>query len=50
MALGGGLDVRLSDRFAIRVIQIDYVRTEFFNQTQNKGRIAVDIVMRFGRK
>ena len=50
MALGGGLDVKLNDRFAIRVIQIDYVRTQFFNQTQNKGRIAVGIVMRFGRK
>jgi opacity protein-like surface antigen len=50
MALGGGLDVRLSDRFAIRAIQIDYVRSQFFNQTQNKGRIAVGIVMRFGRK
>ena len=50
MALGGGLDVRLNDRFAIRAIQIDYLRTQFFNQTQNKGRITVGIVMRFGRK
>ena len=50
MAVGGGLDVRLNDRFAIRAVQMDYLRTRFFNQTQNKGRVAVGIVMRFGRK
>ena len=50
MALGGGLDVRLTDTFALRAIQIDYVRTQFFGQTQNKGRIAVGLVVRLGRK
>jgi len=50
MALGGGLDVTLNDTFAIRAIQLDYLRTQFFNQTQNKGRIAFGVVMRFGKK
>jgi opacity protein-like surface antigen len=29
MALGGGLDVRVNDRFAIRVVQADYLMTRF---------------------
>ena len=50
MAAGGGLDVRLNDSIALRVFQIDYLRTQFFNQTQNKGRIAAGLVIRFGKK
>ena len=50
MSFGGGLDVRVSDHIAIRVIQIDYVRTHFFDETQNKGRISAGIVFRFGKK
>lgn len=50
LALGGGLDVRLSDRVAVRVIQADYLRTGFFGETQNKGRICAGLVIRFGKK
>jgi opacity protein-like surface antigen len=50
MALGGGLDVKLSEHVAIRAIQLDYLRTGFFNETQNKGRLSVGVVFRFGRK
>ena len=50
MVLGGGLDVRLNHRFAIRAFQADYLRTRFFNDTQRKGRISAGIVIRFGRK
>lgn len=50
MALGGGLDIGINDTVAIRVAQVDYLRTRFFNQTQNKGRIAVGLVFRFGKK
>ena len=50
MALGGGLDIRLNDTVAIRAFQIDYLQTHFFNETQNKGRIAVGVVLRFGKK
>lgn len=50
MAIGGGLDVTVNRLIAIRAIQIDYLRTHFFDETQNKGRIAFGIVLRFGKK
>ena len=50
MALGGGLDLRVNDTSAIRAIQIEYVRTGFFGETQNKGRISAGIVIRLGKK
>ncbi len=50
MALGGGLDVNVNDTFAIRVIQAEYLRTRFFNETQNKGRVSIGVVFRFGKK
>ncbi|HWN08339.1 MAG TPA: outer membrane beta-barrel protein [Pyrinomonadaceae bacterium] len=50
MALGGGVDVKVNEHVAIRVVQIDYLRTRFFGGAQNKGRISAGIVFRFGRK
>ena len=50
LALGGGLDVKINDKFAIRALQVDYLRTHFFNETQTKGRISVGVVWRFGRR
>ena len=50
MALGGGLDVSVNDNIAIRVVQVDYLRTRFFDQTQNEGRIVAGVVFRFGKK
>lgn len=50
MTIGGGLDVTVNELIAIRAIQIDYVRSHFFDETQNKGRIAFGIVFRFGKK
>lgn len=50
MALGGGLDVTLNEHVAIRVVQAEYVRTRFFGETQNKGRLSFGVVFRFGRK
>lgn len=49
-ALGGGLDIRVNDRFAVRAFQVDYLRTSFFDEIQNKGRISAGVVIRFGRK
>lgn len=49
-ALGGGLDVRVSEHVAIRAFQLDYLRTNFFGGTQNNGRISVGVVFRFGKK
>jgi hypothetical protein len=50
LALGGGLDVELSKRVALRLIQADYLLTRFGDGTQNNGRISVGIVLRLGTK
>jgi peptidoglycan-associated lipoprotein len=50
LVLGGGLDIRVNSAIAIRAIQLDYLRTGFFNETQNKGRIAFGVVFRLGKK
>jgi opacity protein-like surface antigen len=50
MALGGGLDVKVNKRVAVRVFQVDYLRTNFFGETQNKGRISAGLVLRFGNR
>lgn len=50
MALGGGIDIKITDTFAIRAVQIDYLRTRFFNEIQNKGRISLGVVFHFGRR
>jgi len=47
MALGGGVDAKLSKRFAIRLIQADYVATTL---RSNNGRISAGIVFRFGER
>jgi opacity protein-like surface antigen len=49
-ALGVGLDVRVNDRVAIRAFQIDYFRPNFFGEAHNRGRLAVGIVLNFGKK
>jgi opacity protein-like surface antigen len=47
MALGGGVDVHLSEHFDIRAIQADYVPT-FFNGThQNNYRVGAGIKVKF---
>ena len=50
LALGGGLDVRITDHLAIRAIQVDYLHTRFFNESQNKGRVTAGLVVRFGKR
>jgi len=60
MAFGGGVDIGLSKRFAIRAAQIDYVRTQFSSLDalasgfatnsagqQNSFRYSAGIVFRF---
>jgi len=65
-ALGGGVDVRLGDKFAVRVVQGDYVYTRFMSlgispQTggivfsgprvrQNNFRVSAGVVLCFGKK
>lgn len=49
-ALGGGMDVRVNDRFAIRAFQIDYFRPNFFGEAHNRGRLAFGVVLHLGKK
>jgi opacity protein-like surface antigen len=47
MAVGGGLDVKLTDVIAIRLFQTDYVLTRFDDDTQNNFRASTGIVFKF---
>lgn len=50
LQVGGGVDLGLSHHFAVRVIQSDWLRTQFPNSTtnvQNSLRLGAGIVVRF---
>lgn len=60
VAVGGGVDVRLNDRAALRLLQIDYLRTNFYRSSgrgnieadamlvpRNSARISTGLVLRF---
>lgn len=47
MALGGGIDAELADRIHWRLIQEDYLMTQFGSRTQNNFRFSTGIVLRF---
>ena len=46
--VGGGLDIRVSKRIAIRVVQADYIHTRFFGEGQHNGRLSFGVVFRLG--
>lgn len=46
MALGGGLDVRVNDRIAIRIVQADYAPTFFGSGRQDNFRLSFGIVFK----
>lgn len=46
-ALGGGLDIPAVPFFAIRLIQVDYLRTSLYHQTQSEPRVSAGVVFRF---
>ena len=48
-ALGGGLDLKVSKRLSLRLIQADYVPIKAF-EIQNNVRISAGIVWHFGKK
>ena len=48
MAFGGGVDFKLSDKVAIRMIQADYVQTRFASDRQNSARLSAGIVFHIG--
>jgi hypothetical protein len=47
MAIGGGIDTALIHGLRWRIIQGDYVLTEFGSRSQNNARISTGIVLRF---
>jgi hypothetical protein len=52
MAVGGGLDFRVSEHFAVRPIEIDYILTRYTNpltstNNQNSFRYAAGVVFHF---
>ena len=53
MAIGGGLDVRLTDRVSLRLVQVDYLRTQLAQDRatdgQDNARVSTGIVFTFGR-
>jgi outer membrane immunogenic protein len=53
MTVGGGVDMKLSNRFAVRAFQADYYLTNFangVNDHQNNLRISAGLIFRFGKK
>jgi hypothetical protein len=55
MAMGGGLDLSLRSRFAVRLLEADYLLTRFPNvsgssATQNNVRISAGVLFRFGKR
>lgn len=48
--VGGGLDVKVHKNVAIRVIEVDYLRTSFSGWSQQNGRLSAGVVWRFGGK
>jgi len=47
LSLGGGVDYKYNDRFSIRVIQVEYLRTHFSGFGQNNARIEAGLVYTF---
>ena len=55
MALGGGVDVKVNDWFAVRPVQAEYLLSRFIgpsgsNETQNNFRYSAGVVFRFGKR
>lgn len=46
MAIGGGVDVKISKNFAVRILQVDYVPERLGGQWQHNVRAQVGIVFR----
>jgi opacity protein-like surface antigen len=50
LAIGGGLDVKVNERIAIRAFQLDYFRPIVNDEPNNRGRLAFGVVLRLGKK
>jgi Outer membrane protein beta-barrel domain len=49
MAFGGGLNVRGTRHIWLRLVQVDYVRAQFTNNSQNDLRVSAGLIFRFGQ-
>lgn len=49
-AIGGGLDVKWTERISVRLVQADYLGTRYADATQNNFRLSAGIVFHFGKK
>jgi hypothetical protein len=65
LAFGGGVDIRLSSRFSLRLIDVDYLPSHFSGQAyvslfapagprvtswENNARITAGVIVKFGKK
>ncbi len=50
MALGGGVDIKVVDKLAVRLFQADYVLTRFNDDNQNNFRVSTGLVLRLGEQ
>lgn len=48
VAVGGGMDLNVTSHFALRVFQVDYLHTTFFQTSQNNMRFSTGLVYRWG--
>jgi hypothetical protein len=48
LGFGGGINVKAKGRLWLRLIQVDYIRSQFSGGGQNQTRISAGIVYRFG--
>jgi hypothetical protein len=46
---GGGVDLRVTRRWSVRIFQIDYLSRQFFGESTDGGRISGGVVYHFGR-
>ncbi|MBV8050467.1 MAG: hypothetical protein JOZ80_04725 [Acidobacteriaceae bacterium] len=45
---GFGFDYHYSDRFSIRVFQVDFLHSDTFGKGQNDGRVSTGLIYHFG--
>jgi hypothetical protein len=49
IALGGEVDVPVSDKFSIRAVQADYLAASAFGSNRNSFRFSTGLIVRFGK-
>ena len=49
IALGGEVDVPISDRVAVRAVQADYLAASAFGSNRNSFRFSTGLILKFGK-